>query len=190
MGGDHGAAVSGGRSVSVRSTAIVPRGCRYHFGVMAYSHTQRGPLWIILAAFAVATGVAAVGLRSSEPAAAALVGCLAVLFGLLAACFATLRVCDAGEHLDIRFGPLPLFGTRVPYAAMRSATPDRSTLIDGWGIHYFPGRGWTYNLWGWSCVLVERVGRDGRAAESIRIGTDDAEGLAEFLRGRLGAGTK
>ncbi len=31
----------------------------------------------------------------------------------------------------------------------------RSNWLDGWGIHYFPGRGIIYNLWGFDCVRVQ-----------------------------------
>ena len=53
-------------------------------------------------------------------------------------------------------------------------------IIDGWGIHYFPGRGWTYNIWGFDCVKLT-LGR-----KIIRVGTDDAEGLAKVIREKTG----
>jgi hypothetical protein len=46
----------------------------------------------------------------------------------------------------------------------------------GWGIHYVPGRGTTYNFWGFACVKLVVKGK------GVRIGTDDAVQLAEFLR--------
>ena len=59
------------------------------------------------------------------------------------------------------------------------AEPARIALIDGWGIHYVPGRGWTYNIWGWSCVRLTVNGG------TLRIGTDDAESLAQFILAKI-----
>lgn len=56
----------------------------------------------------------------------------------------------------------------------------RSKLIDGWGVHWLPGRGWTFNLWGRDCV------EGNTARRRLRIGTDDPEGLANFLTERTG----
>jgi hypothetical protein len=38
------------------------------------------------------------------------------------------------------------------------------------------GRGWTYNLWGFDCVEFQYKGRP------CRIGTDDVQGLTDWLR--------
>ena len=57
----------------------------------------------------------------------------------------------------------------------------RSSWIDGWGIHWLPGRGWAYNLWGFGCAIVY-LGNT-----VIRIGTDDVEGLVDFLNQKTGA---
>ena len=43
-----------------------------------------------------------------------------------------------------------------------------------------PGRGWTYNLWGFACVKLT----PGR--EIIRVGTDDADELATVIREKMG----
>jgi hypothetical protein len=57
----------------------------------------------------------------------------------------------------------------------------RSSIVDGWGIHVVPFRGTTYNLWGFDCVKLT-VGR-----RTIRVGSDDAARLADFLTRRLAA---
>jgi hypothetical protein len=122
------------------------------------------------------------GARGEMPLAVALVG-LGVLMVVLALSFATLTVRDDGDSLAIRFGPLPMFRKRIAYGVITSAEASRSALIDGWGIHYIPGRGWTYNLWGWTCVQLRVNGR------TIRVGSDDAENLARFLGTKIrGAG--
>jgi hypothetical protein len=146
-----------------------------------YEHTQWAPMYLLMlvpglavlllaAAFSQQPEVVFVSLLSS----AALVGA--------AYSFRSLRIVDEGDVLAIRFGPLPIFRKRIRYANIQTAEPDRTTLVDGWGIHWVPGRGWTYNLWGFECVRVTLKG-----ARTFRIGTDDAEGLARFLNRKLGA---
>ena len=53
-------------------------------------------------------------------------------------------------------------------------------LLEGWGIHWTPGRGWTYNIWGYDCVKLS-LDRG-----TIRVGSDDVENLVSFLRERIG----
>ena len=62
---------------------------------------------------------------------------------VVAGSFAWLKVEDAGDALRVRYGPLGIFGKRIPYASMKGAEAGRTWLIDGWGIHWVPGRGWT-----------------------------------------------
>ena len=47
-------------------------------------------------------------------------------------------------------------------------------------IHCIPGRGWTYNLWGFDCVVVRQGNK------TTRVGTDDVAGLLAFLRTKVG----
>ena len=56
-----------------------------------------------------------------------------------------------------------------------------TSILDGWGIHYIPGRGWTYNVWGFACVKLT-LGR-----KVIRVGTDDADELAKAIRAKMGS---
>ena len=97
--------------------------------------------------------------------------------------FHHLTVRDEDDCLAIRFGPLPLLGKRIPYADITSAEPDRTSLIDGWGVHWVPGRGTTYNIWGYGCVKLQVGGR------TIRVGSDDVENVLAFLQGKIGKNT-
>ena len=147
-----------------------------------YQHTQTAPLHLLLAAIALVLFFA--GWRSAEQAPMwvwLMLFAMGMAFLLLASSFTYLAVEDEGEFLAIRFGPIPLFGKRVRYSEITDVRRCRSSLIDGWGIHYTPGRGWTYNLWGFECVVLTMGGK------TIRIGTDDAEGLEAFLKRRCGA---
>lgn len=147
---------------------------------MDYSHTQRGPISWMLALVGVAALVAALAnindVRFVLPC-----GIIGAVMLLLALCFGTLTVADEGRSLLVRFGPVSLLRKHVKYEAISDAQPSRSSMIDGWGIHYVPGRGWTYNLWGKSCVQLTVNGR------TIRIGSDDAENLAAFIQEKLAA---
>ena len=78
------------------------------------------------------------------------------------------------------YGPLPLFRKRIRYADITAVEKSRSNVIDGWGIHYIPGRGWTYNLWGFDCVKLQLD------KKVVRVGSNDAENLAAFLKQRTG----
>ena len=147
---------------------------------MRYAHTQKGPLHFLLDGVAAILLVSA-WLSGNQPTLALILvlsGCLLALFALS---FRTLTVSDEGEQLAIRFGPLPLFRKSIAYADMTEVEPGRSSFIDGWGIHYVPGRGWTYNLWGFECAVVHLGNR------IIRIGSDDVENLVEFLNQKIGA---
>ena len=92
--------------------------------------------------------------------------------------FGSLTIRDEGECLALRFGPLPVIRKGIRYADIaggRAGRTDHRRL----GNPLLPGRGWTYNLWGFGCVKLT-LGR-----KVIRVGTDDAENLVEFLRGKV-----
>lgn len=138
-----------------------------------YTHTQRNPLWWILLAIEIALIVLV--WQHEETAVRVLATVIVSGLVLATASFATLTVRDAGDRLEVRFGPLPVFGTSVVYDDIRSVRRARSRWIDGWGIHWLPGRGWTFNIWGMDCVELTTARR------RLRIGTDDPEGLERWL---------
>ena len=83
------------------------------------------------------------------------------------------------EELSVQFGPIPLFGKRIPLAEIAQVEAGRSGWIGGWGIHYLPGRGWTYNLWGFDCVELNLNGK------RLRVGTDDRDNLVKVLADKI-----
>lgn len=146
--------------------------------MMGYCHTQKAPLYLIL--YALAATLAVVGWVSrDQPPVMFMQWVVAAVVLSVAFMFQHLTVRDEGDCLAVCFGPLPVFRRRVPYADVTSVEPSRSALIDGWGVHWIPGRGTTYNLWGFGCVKVVVRGK------VLRIGTDDVENLAAFLQGKL-----
>lgn len=141
-----------------------------------YERVQRSPLFLLLIGLG---GLFFLILRT-DPAAPAWMPYLPLaILAPLAFCLRTLTVRDRDQELDVRFGPVPLFKTRLAYADMVLAEPARSTVLDGWGVHYGFGAGWIYNLWGRDCVRITRHG-----CKPVRIGTEDPEGLAAFLNSR------
>jgi hypothetical protein len=148
-----------------------------------YSHTQRAPLGLILYSVGIVILAAAwfVNDAPTVPFILVVAGILTILAGLM---FGHLTVRDEGAHLAMRYGPLPVFQGRIPYDQMTSAEPDRTNVLDGWGIHYVPWRGWTYNLWGFGCVKVNLGKR------VIRVGTDEPEQLTVFLQSQIEAGQR
>ena len=79
--------------------------------------------------------------RDEWPAAMILgsVGSIVILAALM---FTNMTVRDEGEFLAIRYGPIPMFRHRIRYVDITSVEPGRPSIIDGWGIHWLPGRGW------------------------------------------------
>jgi len=146
---------------------------------MSYHHVQHGRFHYPLLAIA-GLELALVTWLGSPPVRPFGYG-FALLFVLLALSFATLTVRDCGARLALRFGPLPLFRRSVPYASVRGVRVARSDLVDGWGIHWLPGRGWIWNIHGRDCVGLDLEG--GR----LRIGTSDPEGLAALVAARIGS---
>ncbi|MFO0789197.1 MAG: hypothetical protein U0805_07050 [Pirellulales bacterium] len=159
------------------STAHTDHGFPQRIGY-EYDHVQRAPLyWLLMAPGIAILGFVVIGWIHHD---AATFLCLGLLLTAIALSFRWLRVRDEGEYLALRYGPLPIFRKRFRYADIAEANIDRTSFADGWGIHWVPGRGWTYNLWGFDCVRLTL--RNGRTA---RIGTDEPEELVAFLEARL-----
>ncbi len=147
---------------------------------MSYSHTQHSHLhYVVLVAAIFLFLIAGMGL--ALPGFSFMFLVLGGVALTLSYSFRYLTVCDQGESLLIQFGPLPLFKKRIPYSQMTDVAVGQSSIIDGWGVHYVPGRGWTYNLWGFDCAIVT-LGR-----KTIRVGSDDAENLVSFLKQKIAA---
>jgi hypothetical protein len=145
---------------------------------MHYEHTQKGHLDSLLLGAVFAMSAAAVFLHAIAPAFYIMIASAAVIF-LAALAFGHMTVAGDDDGLIIRYGPLPLFRKRIPYEKITGAKRARTSWVDGWGIHYVPGRGWTYNLWGFECVELQLD------KKKLRIGSDDPDGLLSFLQSRI-----
>jgi len=72
-----------------------------------------------------------------------------------------------------------LFKKDVQYSAIKDVEKSRSSIMDGWGLHYSIGRGWIINIWGFDCVAL-KIGE-----KKFRIGTDDPIRIFEFIKQRV-----
>ena len=151
-----------------------------------YDHTQQGKLHYVLhlaALFVVIILVTSIPAAATQVIIWSVVGTTAVIEFFAFTCI-SLRVYDDQDCLRLAYGPLPLLKARIAYEDIVACRCSRSKFIDGWGIHYIPGRGWTYNLWGFDCVELSMV--DGKL---IRLGTNDREALEAFLQTKVDAET-
>ena len=146
-----------------------------------YSHTQKAPLCLIFYGSALAFAGIAWTVRDTPGVYTA--GGVGLLMILLGPTFHHLTVADQGDTLAIRFGPIPLLRRTVKYSDILRVEVGRTLIIEGWGIHYSLRGGWVWNVWGRDCVVVHF-----KNGGTLRIGTDDAHNLAEFLRNRTLAG--
>jgi len=171
----------------VPSSLVNYKDLHFHFRVgseqtgqvtMRYDHTQSGPLYLLLLAFSILILVFAFVM--GEIVLQTILSCSGALMLLFAFSFHHLTVSDEGTELLIAFGPLPLFRRRLQYSELEKVERAKSTLLDGLGIHLSPSGGWVWNIWGYECVDVWY--RQGR---KVRIGTDDPEGLEQFLNQKI-----
>ncbi len=145
---------------------------------MEYSHTQHGRFHVGLYVAVAALLAVAWGCRH-QPAMMWINVAVAGVIFLFTQSFHYLTVRDDGDALAVRFGPIPLLGTRIPYARITAVEPGRSTIIDGWGVHWVPGRGWTYNIWGFDCAVLHLGKR------VVRVGSDEVENLVAFVNRKI-----
>ena len=149
-----------------------------HFMNGNYRHTQRAPLCMLIYGMAIMFLVLG-WISRNEPIIQWIFPSVGLLMLALAGSFHHLAVEDEGDQLSISFGPLPLFRRSVKYENIVSVEIGRTTIVDGWGIHMSLRGGWVWNIWGRDCVVLQL--RKG----ILRVGTDDADQLSEFLNRRL-----
>lgn len=144
----------------------------------AYRHTQSGPWFLFLILIGALLVALAWWFWQQSGAATVIMAAAGVLLLVLGVSFHHLTVADEGDRLAIQFGFLPLFRKRIRYADIRAVEIGRTTLLDGFGIHVSTEGGWLWNIWGRECVVIRHGG-------TTRVGTDDAENLAAFLRTKM-----
>ena len=145
---------------------------------MDYDYTQTSPLFLFLAAIGI--GFFVWGNQVDGQKLSITLFSIGAVWFLLGLSFRQLTSRDEGDHLRISFGPLPIFRRTLLYARLEKVAQSRSRLLDGWGIHLCTRGGWVWNLWGFDCVDIDSTG-----GKKLRLGTDDPEGLAAFLKTKV-----
>jgi hypothetical protein len=137
---------------------------------MPYQHTQRG-IWILAFLLAAALLVAVVAWRSGQWSP------LVALIVLIAAAvvFSSLAVEESARELRWYFGP-GFWTYRLPLDEIQTVAVVRNHWWNGFGIRMRPGFR-LYNVSGLDAVELRL-----KSGEIRRIGTDDAQGLAQALK--------
>jgi hypothetical protein len=137
---------------------------------MPYQHTQRG-IWILAFLLAAALLVAVVAWRSGQWSP------LVALIVLIAAAvvFSSLTVEESARELRWYFGP-GFWTYRLPLDEIQTVAVVRNHWWNGFGIRMRPGFR-LYNVSGLDAVELRL-----KSGEIRRIGTDDAQGLAQALK--------
>lgn len=147
-----------------------------------YQHTQRGPWSFVLLAVVASNLTLAVCLWGNEPAWASwLFLSVALLMTFMTFCFQSLTTTVSETSLRVHFGPIPLLEKKVLLEEIVSVRPEKSSLLDGWGVHWTPGKGWIYNMWGFDCLAINLGTRH------FRVGTNDPDQLCEVLERAISA---
>ncbi|MEZ6056081.1 MAG: hypothetical protein R3C01_05185 [Planctomycetaceae bacterium] len=145
-----------------------------------YCQRQTGPLWMLLVFVGLASWGGAFGVwQWGAPNLHAVVIVLllaGVLEVVLATAFRSLTITVYRVAVTAQYGPLPLFRKVILLEEIVRVETARSSVADGWGIHWFPGRGWTYNLWGFDCVLLTL-----KNGSTVRFGTEEPSQLVEAI---------
>ncbi|MEC7978039.1 MAG: hypothetical protein VX189_03825 [Planctomycetota bacterium] len=147
-----------------------------------YQHTQRGPWSFVLLAVVASNLTLAVRLWGNEPAWASWrFLSVALLMTFMTFCFQSLTTTVSETSLRVHFGPIPLLEKKVLLEDIVSVRPEKSSLLDGWGVHWTPGKGWIYNMWGFDCLAINLGTRH------FRVGTNDPDQLCEVLERAISA---
>ena len=146
---------------------------------MRYDNTQTGPWFLLIHGAAAMFLIFAVQQVIPENWAISMWLGLFVPTALFGFCFVHLNVQDLDNRMVVRFGPIRLFGTTIHYEQITGFATDRSSFLDGWGIHLKSGS-WIYNIWGYDCVQIQQ------GEKSTWIGTNDMPGLLALLEERSG----
>jgi hypothetical protein len=139
--------------------------------MMRYEHTQRGTVllmtFLVVAIFLLTVGTLAPRVREV----------LFTVIGILAICgflFSSLTIQVTDRALRWQFGP-GVIRKEVPLREIERAEVTKTTLLQGWGIHY-TSRGWLYNVSGFQAVAVQL-----KSGKQFLLGTDEPKRLCDAI---------
>ncbi|WP_157288494.1 hypothetical protein [Uliginosibacterium gangwonense] len=143
---------------------------QYHEN-FSYTHTQRGKVIVIAMLLPMFVSFWGAFTIPSQHNTLLVVGSVAaVIAGLFSSL--TVRVSDRFLHWQFGFG---LIRKRVVLAQIQHYEIVRTTIIDGWGIHY-TRRGWLYNVSGFDAIAFTL-----KDDKRFLLGSDDVQTLYKAL---------
>jgi len=144
-----------------------------------YHHTQpaHAVRWLTLVAIGACVAAILLAPKVREPGwhPDVFLWAIAATLVVAVALFWSMTVQVTGEALAFWFGP-GLIRKRVPLAEIATVEEVRTTIWQGWGIHWTT-RGWLYNVSGLGAVLVKL-----KTGKALLVGTDEPRALADALR--------
>lgn len=99
----------------------------------------------------------------------------------VAACFSALRTRVDQTGVSWEFGLGFPRGT-LRFDEIEAVSLTKTSLSEGYGVHLTRNHGWLWNASGRDAVMIRK-----RSGSAITLGSDDALGLYEAIRGRLSA---
>lgn len=137
---------------------------------LAYCHTQIG--WVVLLSVGATICLILYLFLNSEDVWVLLFVALGLATALVL--FSSLTVQSDGEALLVRFG-LGLVKKKFMLSEIAGCRAVRNRWYYGWGVRLTP-HGWSFNVSGLDAVEIET-----KEGKRFRIGTDDPQGLTEFI---------
>jgi hypothetical protein len=134
-----------------------------------YQHTQPGKL-IVLSMLAVLIVEVILGVTAYRPILA-----ITPVFLIAGWLFHSLTIEVSKSELSWAFGP-GLIRKRIRIEDISAAEAVRTTLLEGWGIHYCRF-GWLYNVSGYDAVAIRL-----KNGKRFALGTDEPEALVAAVR--------
>lgn len=140
---------------------------------MEYRHTQKGHVVIVAMIVAIVWLLFQIGINGSLQIVP-----IVILIFLIAGLglFYSLTVEIKNGILTCRFGP-GLIQKNIPLSKIQSVRNVRNPWYAGWGIRWFPGRYWLWNISGFQAVELKTENGD-----RFRIGTDEPDALVQAIQ--------
>ncbi|MFO8007036.1 MAG: hypothetical protein R6V05_04790 [Candidatus Brocadiia bacterium] len=156
-----------------------------------YDHKEICPMAVAVLLLGVASAVGSIGMlwRGWDPSPSLLVlPWFASVFGVgFGVAFLYVRVTDRGSALAIEYGPMRLVQADLPYRDMESVERAQVRRLRRWQVRWGgPVRVYAARSRGPAVRIKLKPLPGQRLPRAVVVGTDDPEGLLEFLRTRIG----
>jgi hypothetical protein len=142
---------------------------------MNYRHTQIG--YTTIAALGAVIFLIMTRIQSFGSAPLPIIVLIMLVVCLLLFSYLTIEIRDGFLIWMFGFG---LIRKKVPVSEIIRVTPVKTTLLQGWGIHWTSG-GWLYNVSGYQAVEFEL-----KNGKKFRLGTDEPEELVRTVSKLVG----